>query len=426
MVLVRGEQETSLESFSISQSPPELSRLLLMDVGGVSNEVNGAHEAVCRDDHHNIRPALFNFSCATYVVPPEPTNEPRRYQFYIFFNLEIDHSFVAQRSGVYCILCENLTTVLYQRLVTCDPKVEKIPTDLVNILTGWVKGETQDVELATNRVPSPSKDPSRGYRNLATLSLIGQLIPPPVNTDNNRELFALHRNSETTEYAATYEPSGLNLETHFILIFNLQSISPSPSLGPNPLTPFSRNDINSWAWDAVDFSPIPSPTSSTSQSPTTSAITPSQSVSVTALSTTLSGVSRRQSPLGVNVPTTSNYPPYLHEADEAMNMLFSTEDANTPCVVETYNSDGIDHGTYWQYPDGNAIATGNPIPQVVVESAIMDDVELDLPRSDENATTAANLMPGVVVEPAITGFTGIMGDHAREEEVEDVGVGIPQ
>jgi hypothetical protein len=150
--------------------------------------------------------------------------------------------------------------------------------------------------------------------------------------------------------------------------------------------------------------------------------------------------------LGVNVPTTSNYPPYLHEADEAMNMLFSTEDANTPCVVETYNSDGIDHGTYWQYPDGNAIATGNPIPQVVVESAIMDDVELDLPRSDENATTAANLMPGVVVEPAITGnveldgscliasdaeplvegFTGIMGDHAREEEVEDVGVGIPQ
>ena len=266
-----------------------------------------------------------------------------------------------------------------------------------------MKGETQDVELATNRVPSPSKDPSRGYRNLAMLSLIGQLIPPPVNTDNNRELFALHRNPETTEYAVTYEPSGLNLETHFILIFNLQSISPSPSLGPNPLTPFSRNDINSWAWNAVDFSPIPSPTSITSQSPTTSAITPSQSVSVTALSTTLSGVPRRRSPLGVNVPTTSNYPPYLHEADEAMNTLFSTEDANTPCVAETYNSDGIDHGTYWQYPDGNAIATGNPIPQVVVESAIMDDVELDLLRSDENATTAANLMPGVVVEPAIAG-----------------------
>jgi hypothetical protein len=287
------------------------------------------------------------------------------------------------------MLCDNLATILYRRVATCSPEVEKIPAGLFDIITSWAQGQAQNIKFATTRVPSLDgvfKDPSRGYRILVTPSLIDQLIAPPANTDNNRELFALRKNPQTLEYAAMYAPSGLNLETHFILIFNLQPILPSPSLGPRSST-FSRNDINSWAWNAKDVSPIPSPTTSaTAPSPTTSVISPSQSASVIVLPTIQPGVLRRRSPLGVaSVLTTSNYLPYPHESGGMTNTPFSTGCANTSYVVEAGNSDGMEHAPYLQYSDGNPTVT-------------VDDVELDVQCSDENSATVGN----PVMEPAIT------------------------
>lgn len=139
---------------------------------------------------------------------------------HVFVDIPISTNYISMRTDVHSILIGTLLAALRPQLKTnfMTPKI------LVDIING--EAYVQKVEMATTRVPEFGPymcNPSYGYRGLGPLSFVNvQLdIPPsPSSPFVNREILAVEASDPLTRrFMSIWSPFELQVETHFIIIF---------------------------------------------------------------------------------------------------------------------------------------------------------------------------------------------------------------
>jgi hypothetical protein len=154
---------------------------------------------------------------------------PCNLQYHIFTGLSLYNLYLIQRSGVYSVLVSTLLNVLRKKLLVGN---DLLPRGLSDVILG--RTPAQNVEMATTRVPyffDNMQDPLYGYQLLSPLSNVAvQPTMPPPYMDNRQELLSVQATDpKTMAYTEMWQPCRLNIDKHFILIFNLRSPTPSPS-----------------------------------------------------------------------------------------------------------------------------------------------------------------------------------------------------
>jgi hypothetical protein len=118
------------------------------------------------------------------------------------------------------------------------PDAAPIEQLYINLLTD--PQVNHGVRVATTRVPdfTPGtiQKPANGYRYLGFLADVSfQFTYPSTTWDPSHDILAVHeigQNADSHEFACIWKPSGLQLTSHFIIIF----IHPSPTQQPSPLS----------------------------------------------------------------------------------------------------------------------------------------------------------------------------------------------
>ena len=187
-------------------------------------------------------------------------------QSHTFLNVPILSILLSKRAGVSSVLIGSLLGALQEQLhLQCG-----VPDDLARII-GGVECDQESITIATTRVPSFGCDmqyPVYGYRSLGPLSSLNLQIERPLPTIQlDREVMAIHSDDKpiTKDFAQTWAPYGLNLETHFIVIFTclsdsrrIGSLSRHSSFGypavPSPL--FNKAVSTEWLRGLADASSV--------------------------------------------------------------------------------------------------------------------------------------------------------------------------
>jgi hypothetical protein len=139
-----------------------------------------------------------------------------------FVGLSIFHRFFARRCGVRSLMVGTLLSALR----TQD---ETIPEVLSHILRTNCE---HNILVSTTRVPDFShsfQNPAHGYRSLGQLSAVNcRESAPSTSLNYHKEILAIdavNNNPLIQSFYNTWKPFGINLKTHFLLIFTARSSS---------------------------------------------------------------------------------------------------------------------------------------------------------------------------------------------------------
>ena len=160
-------------------------------------------------------------------------------QSYTFLNLSVEEIYLSQRDGVKSILIGSLLCVLRQAIYVLDG----VPAGLVNIIGGC----TRDIVVATSKVPAfddDAQNPIYGYRTLGILEFIPVNFEiPSFVFDPKRELLAVHsvEDTKTERFNRRWRPCGVEISSHFIIIFT--NTAPSPTLTSRHSSPLGHSPL---------------------------------------------------------------------------------------------------------------------------------------------------------------------------------------
>ena len=198
-------------------------------------------------------PTTTSISC-TAVLMPSSTSALKSHTF---LNLQVEEIYVSQRDDVKSILIGSLLCVLRQAISRTDG----VPAILASIIGGCLR----DIVVATSKVPAfddDAQNPLYGYRTLGTLELIPvNFETPSFMFDPERELLAVHsvEDPKTERYFRFWRPCGIEVSTHFIIIFTNVGHPPlstsrhsSPRSYSSPRGPFG-NTITASRHSSVSF-----------------------------------------------------------------------------------------------------------------------------------------------------------------------------
>jgi hypothetical protein len=202
---------------------------------------------------HSLSPQMTQstlLSCTASIV--SASGQPK--QSHIFIGLTTLDIFLSERGGVRSIMASTLISALQQAMQSGT----KVPRSLMELISEASQAP-HTISVATTRVPSFGLDltnPTHAFRILDQLSdLAAGPELPRENVDLDREVLAVHEvydRQATESFYRSWGPLGVQLETHFILIFlpgprsgyssplALLSAPPSPcvlpSVPPSPRT----------------------------------------------------------------------------------------------------------------------------------------------------------------------------------------------
>jgi hypothetical protein len=200
-------------------------------------------------------------------------------QSHTFLRITIQDIFLSYRSGVRSIMVSTLVLALW----ASAQNDSTVPQCLRKLLSRSCQ-DPDTIGVATSRLPSfgpDYQDPYNAFRRLGRLASLAdgpEVLPETV--DRWREVWAMDESSPLSQqFHQVWEPLGMEMETHFILIFILPkgySVYSSPCnlisdalLSPQPSQHFSREEfLSRWRnWSGFDMSRY-NQSSSDSDSPT--------------------------------------------------------------------------------------------------------------------------------------------------------------
>ncbi|KAF8164418.1 hypothetical protein BJ912DRAFT_934953 [Pholiota molesta] len=219
--------------------------------------------------------ALQNIGCTIVVHQPY---QPTVWENY--FHMPISTMLLAKRSGTYSLYLDSLIIAIRAQILcspvgTGNPLIDALIHD--QPLNGLVSG-TNTVTIATCRIPDFSNipNPSLGYTQLpGSLNHLSLYIPDSSHfMEHGRELLSigniLQENLHVKEFFNIWQPSGMQLNFHFILLFLLRPVrlATPPNfntfLSPSSLPTFQSNSSNT---EAVIALAVPIPTNSVTNTP---------------------------------------------------------------------------------------------------------------------------------------------------------------
>lgn len=177
----------------------------------------------------DLDPLTTPISCSVVLLPYHGFSM----RFHTYLNVLIERTCISECDGVMLITTANLLAALRKVSYVKDG----VPLPLREIIFGSTN--PTEIVVATTQVPSFDDDienPTYGYRSLGLLSFV-DVHPdfPPAAFDPHWDLLAVHSNgnAKTDLFYWTWRHCGLNLESHFILIFTNTSL-PLPLPSPSP------------------------------------------------------------------------------------------------------------------------------------------------------------------------------------------------
>jgi hypothetical protein len=231
---------------------------------------------------------MSTISCTTVL---RSIHEP--IQSHTFLGIIIMPELIGARNGISSIMIGTLIAAIRQHM-ELNP-FSPINEDIACMIR---TSPTSSTTVATTRTPAFGdnlEDPTHGYRYLGPITLVQiEFHAPPSSIDVNREVLACQsdvNHQATALFLQAWRPMNLQLETHFIIIFNVpprrRSRNASPFDVSSRQSPAARAALLHSRSVSRTESPVtvqpevsPSSSSPSSPAPTTSFPSPSPGVHI--------------------------------------------------------------------------------------------------------------------------------------------------